>query len=583
MTRAALLGPLLALLLVGGPAGAQAEPAPALREVEVGFGGTVDPSTPAHVWVTVDNPGPRPTAVRVVARSRRASVERALQLPPGGRRRVPLALAIDAEVALLLRDDDRTLDEHVLHADQVDPARHLLVLDGRPAALRPAADPAQDPLLHATTIDAAAAPTEAACYDAVAAVLLRADAPAAWSPDQREALLEWVRAGGLLLVAEAGPRAPGAARFFDDLPAGDAEPQKRVGRLARERRLGFGRALAFADDPLRAAALDADVRQRLGQLLADARATREWPLQQLDDARQRPFEGAAAPTQLLVGGFFCAYALAVGPALALALRRAGRRRLAWATCALVLGFTLLAPVVAAAVRAGAGEVRQRAVLWVPAPGGGPAFELGELLLTSGGGTDHRLELEEPGGRAVAATALEQVDESRRRPTRVTALRTARGPQVTLEASVPPWGAQRLRTHTLRPDVRPVAATLAPGVDPVVTVVNTSGTTLARATLVLDDDRTLTHVPLGDLPPGAQREVALSTARRRLDLPEALGIPWDWQAWRRPRLPGGREEREPTRVRLVSRVAPATRVAGPRLRVMADGLRIDAVVPAPRGR
>lgn len=576
--RGLAVGLALAALLAARASGVE----PALREVEVGFAGAHDPSVPAHVWVTIDNPGGRARALRLVARSQRAAVERAVELPPGGRRRVPLALALDDELVVQLRDEAGVLDERRVHAHRVDPDRHLLVLDGRPAALRAEAEGTQDPTLRATTIDAAAAPTEAACYDAVAAVLLRADAPAAWSTDQRAALLEWVRTGGLLLVGEVGPRSPAAARFFEELPAAKAAGVKAAGRLARERRLGFGRALAFADDPLRAATLEAEARQRLGQLLVSARAARAWP-QPLEAARPRPLEGAAAPTQLLVGGFFCVYVVAVGPLLMLALRRAGRRRLALATAALVGGFTLLAPVIAAAVRAAPGEVRQRAVLWVPAPGGGPAVELGELLVTSGGGTEHRLDLAAAAGREVAATALDGLEESRRRAPRVTAQRTARGPRVSLEVGLPPWGAQRVLTHTLRADVRPVEATVTGGADPVCTVHNTSGTTLAGAVLVLAANRGLSHVLLGDLPPGVRREVALpQTARPRQDLAEALGAPRDWQPWQWASLPGPTGEAAGApRVLLVSRVAPGTQVTGTRLTTLPAGLRVDAVAQGPR--
>lgn len=592
-------------LLALAPLARGQEPDPALLEaVEVGFGGAAAWRVPAPVWVTLVNPRRSDVEVRVVARSGVATAERSLHLPAGARKRVALSLVLEDEAVVEVRQDGRPLAQQRLVYETLEADRHLLVLDGRPPAQRAGATTQRDDqVLRHTTLDAGAAPLEAACYMAVAGVLLREADPSAWSLEQREALLEWVREGGLLLLADVTPRSPALARFYEGLAAGPAERQKLAGRAARARRAGLGTVVAFADDPLLAAATQAEVKQRLGELLSASAAARRWP-RPSDDPDLTPLSGPGARTQVLVAAFVVGYFLAVGPLLALALRRARRARLALVTAGLVLGFSLLAPVVAGVVRTGRGEARLRSVLWVPAAGGGPALELGEVVVLSGGATSYRLELEGRDGLALAATAVESwtpADQQYRpttgwvwTPARPATVRTTRGGRVDLDLGLPPWGAQRVFTHTLREDARPISATLTPGAaDGVCTIENTSGVVLQDAMIVPAVDEQFYGLPryvlVGDLPPGARREVSVprTIGGPREWLGEALGLPRDWRAWLRVCEPVEQQGQAagPPRYRVVSRARPGFAASGPRLDAVAHGLRVDAVVvapPRPRG-
>lgn len=585
------------------PARGQAPEDALLEAVRAGFDGAVTWRVPAPLRVTLVNPRAEEVVVRVVARSDVATAERTVSLPPGARKRVQLALVLEGEVRVEVREGDRPLAQEKVDYEVVPVDRHLLVLDGRPPAQWTGGSTARDDqVLRHTTIEAADAPIDAACYAAVAAVLLREADPSGWSLDQREALLEWVREGGLLLLADVNARAPALVRFFDGLPASAPEVEKLAGRAARTRRAGLGAVAAFTDDPLLRAATNADTKQRLGELIAQAAAARRYP-RPSDEPAAAPLAGPGARTQLLVAGFVAAYFLAVGPVLALVLRRARRARLALVTALLVLGFTLLAPAVAGLVRTGRGEARHRSVLWVPAPGGGPALELGEVAVVSGGAIAYRLDLEGRGGRALSATVVESwtPGEDNYGPMgyrwidpRPAVVRSARGPSARVEVSMPPWGAQRVFTHALRDDVRPVTATLTLGAtDGVCTIDNASGATLEDAVIVpeLEEQRhgVPPYVPVGDLAPGARREVSVprSIAGRRRALFEVMDLPWDWQSWVRLGQPAPQQAaaRPALRYRLLSRTRPLVSVSGPHVETVTHALRVDAVVvtpPRPRG-
>jgi hypothetical protein len=610
----------VALALSGAAARAQGPPVPfdpsaapgpdsLLADVEVGFDGACAWRVPAPVWITLENRRDRELVVRVVLRSRLATTERAVQLPAGSRKRVSLNLALEDDLRLELREGGVSLEERLLPFEVVERERHLLVLDGRPPERRAGGASRRDEqVLGYSTIDAASAPLEAACYAAVGGVLLREADPAAWSVDQREALLEFVREGGLLMLADVttSPKALAATRFFDGLAGSAPASQKVIGRPARARQLGRGRVIAFSDDPLLAAvagANAADVKQRLGDLLAEGAAAHRWP-RPTDSHTVGVLSGAGASTftQLLVVGFVVVYFLAVGPLLAIVLRRAPRRRLALTTAGLVLGFTLLAPLVAGGVRTGAGEAWQRSVLWVPEDG--PAVELGEVVVVSGGATRYELDVAgPPTGGALAVTVVEgwTAPEDVYRPSgwlyadsRPAVMRTARGPRPRVEVDMPPWGTQRVLTQALRPDARPLRATVeAVAGGGFVRLENTSGVVLeavAIATEVEPGERADPPFRLiGTLLPGQQREVLVPRGNegRGRSLQEQLGLPWEWRSWtdlglaRDARVPAGRT----ARYRVISRVAPGAAVSGPNLTTVTHGLRIDpvtALASRPRG-
>lgn len=607
---------LLALLSVVAAPASRAQDAPVpfdpsaapgpdslLAGVEVGFDEACAWRVPAPVWVTLENRRDRELVVSVVLKSKLASVEREVALPPGSRKRVSLNIALEDELRLELREGAVSIEQRLLSFEVVERERHLVVLDGRPPERRGGgASKRDDQVLGWSTIDADSAPLEAACYAAGGGVLLREADPAVWTVDQREALLEYVRDGGLLLLADVNtsPKALAATRFFEGLAGSAPEAQKVIGRAARTRTVGRGRVIAFADDPLLAAVggpQAADVKQRLGDLLAAAALAHRWP--RPSDAQSNVlFTGAGVGTQLLVLGYVAVYFLTVGPLLAILLRRATRRRLAIATAGLVLGFTLLAPVVAGGVRTGAGEAFHRTVLWVPADG--PAIELGEVLVVSGGAT--RYELDFTGG-PLSVTAVEGWTEREDvyRPTgwlyadsRPAVVRTARGERPSVEVEMPPWGTQRVHTQALRQDARPVRATIEPVAGGgQLRVENTSGIVLRDVAVVSEVEPGERSDPpytmLGTLLPGQTREVLIPRVHESHGpgLQEELQLPWEWRSWielglaREAHVSAGRA----LRYRLVSRVNPGSVVSGSNVTTDVHGLRVDQVTatpPSPRG-
>lgn len=590
-------GGLLALLLGAAAAAAQQPAAPPagggggfIASVEAGFDGAFADGVPSPVWVTVTNPGAAELTARIVARSGAVAAEETLVLPQGARRRVALALAVEDELLVEVARGEEVLDQRRLEGLQaLDGSRHLLVIDGRPpdrrAGVRTRRD---DPSLRVTTIDATWAPAESSAYCAFGAVALRETDPGAWTLDQREALLEHVREGGTLLLLDAARAKAEQARLLEALP-GQALPTKLVGRGARWKRVGLGRVVVFADDPVAAAFLgddrSADTKQKLGDLAHEAAAGRPWPprADQQED-RDEGLETPGAPTRAVVGAYLIGYLLAVGPLLGLALRRATRTRLAVATAALILGFTLLAPIVAGVVSTGAGVAYVRTIQWVPRDG--PAIETGEVVVCSGGATAYDIELS---GAQVAGTAVQATTVRRRHwgangwewtPERPLALRTRRGDPAAVRVAMPPWGVQRVLVQALRADLRPLDASLRGGAAGVATIHNTTGAHLRDAIIIGDarDDVRL-YVPLGTLLPGERRTVALPRSLPPQEDPrhEALGIPEAWTTWLQVAPSRFTGESSAAGWRVVSRAAQAIRAGGKRIEEVAHSLRIDPIV------
>lgn len=600
------LAPWLALALALPSVVRAQEPPPdsLVESVEVGFHGVATHRIPASLWVTLHNRRDRELDLTVVMKSAIGATERAVQLPSGAKKRVNLALALEGQLLLEVRAGGRLLEERTLPFGLQDTERHLLVLDGRPPDRRAGAlEQHEDQVLRYTTIDAEAAPTEASCYAGVAAVLLREVDPATWTVDQREALLEHVREGGLLLIAGATPKVPTTMRHFEGLPAGPTETQKVAGRPVRVRRLGFGRVMAFADDPLAATQAGpqaADVKQRLGELLFQATQGRRWP-RPFDEPYPSLEQHPGVPTQLLVVGFLFAYLLAVGPVLGLAFRRARRQRVAVAVGVLVGGFTLVAPLVAGVVRNGRGQARHRVVVWVPAQG--PAVELGDVRIVSGGATSYDVELD-GGGGSVSATLVESVtaaDDPFQSMTgqmwvgaRPVAVRTVRGDRARVTARMPLWSEQHIFTQALRPEVRRVESRLTGGANGfVASIQNDTGADLEDAVIVEEVEFQPAHpyVHVGRIPAGERRDVVLPRAlqARSPPLSERLDIPYDWTGWleigvaQAPAPTRGRGRSaapHAPRYRLASRARARVQVGGPNLESVVHALRLDPLQQAP---
>jgi len=603
-TAAALAGAALAAVAQEAPAerGPAEVPGRHLEEVAAGFDGAVLPEALSPVWVTLTNPGEAERELAVVARSGDAIATRAVQLPAGARKRVCLAIEVTDELAVELREggeggavvESRVLD---LVDDLVvlDPERHLLALDGRPPEQRTrAATRREDPALRVTSADAASAPTEAPTYRSFGAVLLRGVDLEALRADQRAALLEHVREGGTLVFSAGAATDPAAERAFAAI-AGPEERTKLAGRVARIRRHGLGRAIAFEGDVLgdafgrtQGALL---LRTELGQLVEDGRSD-EVSYPRVFEQLGPGLGGVGQTTKAVILGFFVAYLLAVGPVLGLALRKATRRKLAVATCALIGVFALLAPGVAGVVRTGAGVAFARTVLWVPPEG--PAVELGDVTVASGGAASYDLELTAASG-PVAATrqppdlVKEQVWRNgwRLERARPSTVRTWRGDEVTAPLALSPWGRQSVATQVVVPGVPPLEAVLRRrGSGYLVEVHNTTGAVLEGVLIVEEGWRPEqdwnAYVEVGDLAPGERASVPVGSGGGGFRYgangwADVLDVPRQWTSWTRVRPLRTSRDQAPLRYLVVSRLARGrVQAGGPNLSAVAHALRVDPV-------
>jgi hypothetical protein len=567
---------------------------------QVGFDGVASSEVVSPVTVTLENPRDREASLRVVATSGGSRVEEAVVLPAGSRRRVSLALRLEEESLVEVLDGAVVVDRREIpDLEDLDSDRHVLILDGRPPDKRVAGGSRRnDPTLQVSSIDGDAAPVEAAVYTAFGAVLLRGCDPAGWTADQREALLEHVLDGGTLILVDCSPKDPATQRFFDGFAA-PATTVKLVGRAAKVKPVGLGRVVAFGGDVVQAAYANdqaaADVKQRLGDLLQEGLTGRTWPRpsELMGDDNLTRLDGPGATTRGLVGGFVFVYLLAVGPGLGLLLRRASRKRLALGTAALVLGFTLLAPVVAGVVTRGSGTAFVLTTAWVPRAG--PTVEVGEIVVSSGGASRYAFEVE---GERVATTVILSAKPGERSygnngwewsPERPNALITRRGDPARVEVAMPPWGKQRALVQVTRADLKPIEATLRrTQTGAQATIKNVSGGPLRDAIVLAEGQAQGSpgFLSLGTIAPDEVKTVDLPRALPGSDgrrmLHEVLDIPEDWLGWQHvvPAITTG--DAGAASYRLVSRIEPGLRVVGRSLEVVTHGLRIDPLVGVERG-
>ena len=259
-----------------------------------------------------------------------------------------------------------------------------------------------------------------------------------------------------------------------------------------------------------------------------------------DELELSLFEGPGKTSRLLVLAFVGSYFLLAGPVLAVAFRKASRRRLAAVTVGLVSVFCLLAPVVAGVVRSANGGVYQRGVLYVPLEG--PAFELAELTVVSGGATAYALRASGP---QMAATVFPTGQFRERdwhgngrwaRPEPET-LSTRRGQAIDLDLQLTPWARQSVSVQAVTPGFGPVTAEVRRDANGLtLRLENTTQTRLRNAFVVRAGSAINEwgeYLPVGDLAPGEQRELPLDLARRggiAKPWTEYVGIEQAWTSW-----------------------------------------------------
>jgi hypothetical protein len=102
--------------------------------------------------------------------------------------------------------------------DQIGAGYSLLGISGRHATLRPVIDYLPGARLSAAHIEAADLPTSAVGYDCLDVLVLNAPDLTALLPEQQQAIAEWVRGGGNLLLWPGDSPVPDSGQLVDLLP-----------------------------------------------------------------------------------------------------------------------------------------------------------------------------------------------------------------------------------------------------------------------------------------------------------------------------------------------------------------------------
>lgn len=101
---------------------------------------------------------------------------------------------------------------------QMDPTRHLLGVSGRRVALRQVTVQLRGARLEAGYLDPAELPTDPIGFDALDVLVLNAPDMNALSGEQQQAIADWVRAGGNLVIWPSDDPVPASGALVDLLP-----------------------------------------------------------------------------------------------------------------------------------------------------------------------------------------------------------------------------------------------------------------------------------------------------------------------------------------------------------------------------
>ena len=392
---------------------------PITLDVRVGFGGYVERDEWTPITVTVANDGEDITAeLQVEAEGlvgRRATYTRTLELPRGSRKQVTLYVndlsGFDPAIQVDLRQRNRTIAGEQVSVQYV--RRDTLLIGvwsdtpGIPAfgslgLLEPSSGE-----VAVATLTADDLPPQGMGWRALDVLIVSNVDSGKLSPDQREALEEWVLQGGRLIIVgglsfqrtlsglsditplrasstqevSLAPLGLAAGAPFDEQinpqapvasgePADDAQVLVMSGEvpLIVWRRVGYGRVDFLAADPELEPLRSWDQMADLWTLiLADGEPRPGWAygFQQIDLAEQAV---AAVPDILLPSvfqlcGFLALYVILIGPVNYFVLQRLKRRELAWLTIpGLVLLFSALAYVTGFQLRGSQAVIHRLAVV-----------------------------------------------------------------------------------------------------------------------------------------------------------------------------------------------------------------------------
>ena len=260
-----ILTPIPALLLCGlvlsvaGPTFAQPKatgvgPSGTSLQVRVGWGGYVNAGRWNPVYVTLADPSPRAVSLELRAphggfhgmRSRQTMT--IVPQPQTFIAYMPLRHYMADDLSFVVRDPvkRRRLADYPAGAfvsfaggEQVPQGYSFLGVSGRRATLRPITDLLPAARLAAAHIDPADLPESPVGYDCLDVLVLNAPDLTALSPDQQQAIVKWVRAGGNLLLWPGDDPVPESSPLVDVLPV----------------RIGSSDVIELTPDELKAAGL----------------------------------------------------------------------------------------------------------------------------------------------------------------------------------------------------------------------------------------------------------------------------------------------------------------------------------------
>ena len=208
-------------------------PAGTAMSVRVGWGGVVNAGRWHPIYVTLADPTPR--GVTLEFRAPHGSFygmksRQVLAIGPEPQTflvYMPLRHYMPEDLSFIVRDAttrrrlaDYPATPYVSFAggEHASPGFSVIGISGRRATLRPVTDALPGAKLTAGHVDTAELPTSAIGYDCLDLLLLNAPDLAALTAEQQQAIAEWVRGGGNLLMWPGDTPVPEAGPLIDTLP-----------------------------------------------------------------------------------------------------------------------------------------------------------------------------------------------------------------------------------------------------------------------------------------------------------------------------------------------------------------------------
>ena len=251
---------------VGQPQGGRLGPTGTSLAVKVGWGGRVQPDRWNPVYITLSDPATRSVLFEFRAPHGGFSGMKSRQVITIGPEPqtfivyMPLRQFMPEDLSFVVRDAttrrklaDYPGDPYFSFAPVggTSPGYSLLGISGKRVTLRPLMNTLPGARLDAAHIETEELPTAPIGYDCLDVLILNAPEFAALLPEQQQAMLEWVRTGGNLLLWPGDSPVPESGALLDALPC----------------RIGNTSVIELSPDELKAAGLSARFAKLPARLL----------------------------------------------------------------------------------------------------------------------------------------------------------------------------------------------------------------------------------------------------------------------------------------------------------------------------